>query len=351
MPLPEEFLHSDLVSRFLTSPSRDAVTIPFSLKRGASNERYMGSYVLTDSEWGVFVQAKEAQVYRPVKDMRSSARNWSLLALVLATVSAVIFAGRLSRPIERLAAASRALMAGEFTARVEVRGGNEIGELAETFNRMAANIEDHVRRLNLAALENKKLFEGTIRSIAEAIDAKDPYTKEHSKGVEKRAMLIARELGMSEAEVEEIGCAALLHDVGKLAIEDKILGKTAGLTPEEKAVIKTHPERGAKILSRVEGEKMKRIIPGVRNHHERWDGKGYPDGLVGEAIPLMARIITVADTFDAMTTDRPYQRAMTHHQALEQLNALKGIVLDKKVVEAFNRVYLSAIQGEERLAV
>jgi HD-GYP domain-containing protein (c-di-GMP phosphodiesterase class II) len=127
--------------------------------------------------------------------------------------------------------------------------------------------------------------------------------------------------------------------VGKIGVDDAILKKPGVLTPEEFEVMKTHTTRGAAIMSEI--PKMKEILPGLRSHHERWKGGGYPDGLSGEQIPLMARIIAVADTFDAMTTDRPYQRAMTLEAAHARINQLKGVALDERVVEAFNRAFLS----------
>ncbi len=132
-----------------------------------------------------------------------------------------------------------------------------------------------------------------------------------------------------------------MHDVGKIGINDAILQKPGKLTSDEFEVMKTHTTLGAGILAPI--RQMKRIIPGLRWHHERWKGGGYPDGLEGEAIPLMARIIAVADAFDAMTTHRPYQQAMTFDQALDRLNQLKGSAFDGRIVEAFNRAYRAGL--------
>jgi HD-GYP domain-containing protein (c-di-GMP phosphodiesterase class II) len=137
--------------------------------------------------------------------------------------------------------------------------------------------------------------------------------------------------------IADIHVASLMHDVGKIGINDRILQKPGKLSPDEFEVMKTHTVLGATIMAPI--RQMKRLLPGMRSHHEKWQGGGYPDGLNGEGIPLMARVIAVADAFDAMTTHRPYQRAMTFPEGLELLNKLKGQAFDERVVEAFNRVY------------
>src|SRR5262249_35131150 len=147
----------------------------------------------------------------------------------------------------------------------------------------------------------------------------------------------ARTMGLPEDQIWEIHVASRLHDVGKIAIDDAVLRKPGRLSPEEMEHMKTHPARGAAIMQSI--RQMKNILPGLRSHHERWAGGGYPDGLKGEEIPLMARIIAVADTFDATTTERPYQKAMTPEQARNRINELKGVALDVRVVDAFNRAY------------
>jgi putative nucleotidyltransferase with HDIG domain len=202
---------------------------------------------------------------------------------------------------------------------------------------MADEIEDHIRRLKKAAEENRTLFLETVRALAQAIDAKDPYTKGHSERVNKYAVMLAQLMGLDEDLINDIHVASLMHDVGKIGINDEILQKPGKLTPEEFEVMKSHTTKGADIMGEI--RQMKRIIPGLRNHHEKWSGGGYPDDLRGKEIPLMARVIAVADAFDAMTTHRPYQRAMTFAQAQDRLNELKAKVFDERVVEAFNRAY------------
>jgi HAMP domain-containing protein len=186
---------SPLVGRFLSGLGRARETMPYE-ERG---ERLLGSYASSGQGWGVFVSAQERQFYQPVQAMERSTLAWSAIALVLAVVAAVIFARTLSNPINRLAEASQDFARGDFSARVQVRHRNEIGELAFTFNRMADEIEHRMRQLRRAAEENNELFLGTIRSLAQAIDAKDPYTRGHSVRVNRYSVILAREIGLCDA--------------------------------------------------------------------------------------------------------------------------------------------------------
>jgi len=326
-----------LVSRFLAAEGRARETLPFSGIEDGEEREYIGSYEVTPQGWGVFVQAHLEDVYSPVRGMVDSVLTWAILALGFAVAAAVVFADTLARPIKQLAAASRSFAAGDFSSRTGVRSGSEIGELAHTFNRMADEIEDHIRRLRRAAEENRELFLGTIQAMAEAIDAKDPYTRGHSARVNRYSVAIGRQLRLTEDQLEELHVSSLMHDVGKIGIHDLILQKPGKLTADEFEVMKTHATLGAQILAPI--KKMHRVIPGLRWHHERWGGGGYPDGLEGDAIPLMARIIAVADTFDAMTTHRPYQKAMSVEEARERLSSLKAVAFDERIVEAFHRAY------------
>ncbi|MCE5198018.1 MAG: HD domain-containing phosphohydrolase [Armatimonadota bacterium] len=172
-----------------------------------------------------------------------------------------------------------------------------------------------------------------VQSLAAAVDAKDRYTCGHSERVAHYAKEIAESLSTDEEFVNALKIAGLLHDVGKIGIPDAILNKTGSLTQEERATIKQHSALGGTILKRA--PHLDQIIPAVMHHHERWDGKGYPEGLKGEQIPLIARIMGVADAFDAMTSDRPYRPAMSVEAALLELRAGAGTQFDPDIVEAF----------------
>jgi len=220
---------------------------------------------------------------------------------------------------------------------VELKSSTEIGELANTFNLMSDDLERLVKDLKHAAEENKHLFLNSIQMLAGAVDEKDPYTRGHSDRVTKYSVMIAKELGMSAEEVEKIRIAAQLHDVGKIGIEDRILKKPGALTPEEYEVMKSHTVRGVNILRSV--EQLREMIPGIELHHESMDGKGYPYGLKANEIPLSARIIAVADTFDAMTTNRPYQAAHEPEYAIKIINTLARNRLDPKVAGALTKIF------------
>jgi len=339
--LGRDMTDSEIVKRFRDHRGGLTVTMPFDWapRRTAPVDRYLGSYGVSREEWGVFVQAKERKIYQPVSKMIESTVQWGLLALGSALLAAAVFARLLANPIKRLADATRAFSRGDFSARVQVRSITEVGELADRFNHMAADVEEYIRRLKQAAAENNELFLGTARALASAIDAKDPYTRGHSVRVNRYSVILARYLGLSESDIADIHVASLLHDVGKIGVDDAILKKPGKLTPEEFEVMKLHTVIGANIMAPI--RQMQRLLPGLRSHHERWAGSGYPDGLKGDGIPLMARIISVADTFDAMTTDRPYQKAKSFEAALARLNELKGSGFDEHIVEAFNRAYLA----------
>src|SRR5436305_12347383 len=188
------------------------------------------------------------------------------------------------------------------------------------------------------ALELSEAYRGSALLMGEMLEADDPYTGgEHSKGVLALTVDVGRELGLDAREQRELEFGALLHDIGKLRVPDEILNKPAKLTPAEWTVMKRHPHDGQNMLDRIGGV-LADVGLVVRGHHERWDGGGYPDGLVGEAIPLAARIICACDAYSAMTTDRPYRKAMRVEDAMTELRACCGTQFDPAVVEAVERV-------------
>jgi HD-GYP domain-containing protein (c-di-GMP phosphodiesterase class II) len=178
----------------------------------------------------------------------------------------------------------------------------------------------------------KELLFGVIRALTSAIDAKDPYTSGHSERVARIAVRLAEELGMSANQRSDLYLMGLLHDVGKIGIDDSVLKKTGPLTPDEYRLIQSHVEIGVHILSDL--KKLQHLMPGIKHHHESLDGKGYPSGLAGDAIPIEARILAVADSFDAMSSTRPYRKRLTPSQIDEILRKGSGIQWDSKVIDA-----------------
>lgn len=297
----------------------------------------LGSYSsVTNPNWGVIIQIPKDIALASVNDMIRTSMIWGIIFALAACVVGFVLARWITRPIQTLA--HHALEIGRkqnFDKKIDFRASNEIQQLADTFNFMTDEIKQNIIGLQNAARENKELFMSAIRMLAAAIDAKDPYTRGHSERVKDYSLVIARQMGYSPPELERVEIAALLHDVGKIGIDDRILRKPTNLTPEEFEVMKTHPDKGASILAQI--AQLADIIPGTRGHHENYDGSGYPNGLKGEEIPILARIITIADTFDAMTTDRPYQKAFTLEFALNRIRTMAAIKYDPKIVESFSR--------------
>ena len=180
--------------------------------------------------------------------------------------------------------------------------------------------------------EVRELFFGSVSALSQAIDAKDGFTRGHADRVSRIAGAMARELGLPEASIEQIELAGLLHDIGKIGVEDRILMKPARLDPDEVELMQRHPVYGAAILE--PSAALRPLVPLVLAHHENFDGSGYPEGLKGDAIPIGARIIIVADAYEAMTSDRIYRKAIGHDRAMEQLEKYKGVQFDPGVVRA-----------------
>ena len=309
---------------------------PFEIRLGNDRLPMLGScataLIAPELPLGVIAVINEEAAYSSVTTMIWQASVLTFVTALVAAGVGILLAYWVTSPIAAVAHGARAIAGGDFARRIAVRSRSEIGQLAEDFNAMAEQIQRYINDLRFAVNENRELFLGTVKALAEAIDGKDPYTRGHSERVKMYSVLMAEHMGLSQEEIEDIQVAALLHDVGKIGIEDRILKKPAALTEEEYTIMKTHPEKGAKIMAEI--PQMKKYVPGMYYHHECMDGRGYPLGLKGDQIPLMARIISVADTFDAMTTNRPYQRAMTPEVAVQKIWSFAGTRYDPSVVAA-----------------
>jgi HD-GYP domain-containing protein (c-di-GMP phosphodiesterase class II) len=332
-----ELMSSEVVTDFVRHPL--TLSRPFTLSRGDERLDYLVRVsTVEETGWGVVVLRPLSAAFEFVDRLVLSALAVSTLLALLALVIAGLLARLISRPIQRLADTSHEIAAGNFGRRVEVGGlTRELSDLARDFNQMSNHVEGYVARLREAARINRDLFIGSLRAFAAAIDAKDPYTRGHSERVASLSRMIARHLSLPEDAQHRIWIGALLHDVGKIGIDDSILKKGGVLTPEEYEQMKSHPVIGAEILSPI--EQLREMLPAVRWHHECWNGRGYPDGLRGEAIPVAARVVAVADTFDAITTSRPYQEGYTLEFAIETLTRLAGSRFDAKIVTAFLHAY------------
>jgi len=311
---------------------------PFSATRDGRTVDMLGSYATAEldknSRLGVIAIQDEAAALASVSDMRWQVLWISFIAALLTILIGIFFAKKLTHPVQELAGGAHRIASGDFSKRIDVKSRTELGDLGNSFNLMTDQIERFIGDLQRSAQENRELFIGTVKALAAAIDGKDPYTRGHSERVSRFSMAIAQRLGLSDEEVEKIRISALLHDVGKISIDDKILKKPAALTDEEYEIMKGHPQKGYKIMSQIPA--MKEFLPGMYMHHEMVNGKGYPQGLTGDEIPLMGKIVAVADTFDAMTTDRPYQKAMKFEDALARIESFVGTRYDADVVGAFS---------------
>jgi HD-GYP domain-containing protein (c-di-GMP phosphodiesterase class II) len=330
---------------------RNTETVRFTEKENNRPIEIVGTYsTFPEVNWAVIAQrsVSEARADAGVPELNRQALAFVSVVVLIAVLFGYFFAVGISGPIRNLAASTRAISRGEFHQRTPVKGAAEISELAENFNLMASDIEEYIEKLKEAAEENRELFIGSIRMLAAAIDEKDPYTRGHSGRVAKYSTVIAQELQMPPDELDNLKISALLHDVGKIGVDDRVLKKPGSLTPEEFEIMKTHTTKGANIMRPV--SQLKDMLPGIELHHEHLDGRGYPYGLTGPQIPLMARIIAVADTLDAMTTNRPYQSAMELDYALGRIKALTGSKFDQVVVNALEsavksgKIRLSAVE-------
>jgi len=328
---------SHMVAQIKALPKdlRNTETIHFTEKENNRQVEMVGTYsTLPEVNWAVISERSvdEARADAGVTELNQQALAFVSVVVLVAILFGYFFAVGISTPIRSLAASTRAISRGEFHQRTPVRGAAEISELAENFNLMASDIEEYIERLKEAAEANRELFIGSIRMLAAAIDEKDPYTRGHSGRVAKYSTIIAQEMNLSPEALDKLKIAALLHDVGKIGVDDRVLKKPGSLTPEEFEIMKTHTTKGANIMRPV--SQLKDMLPGIELHHEHMDGRGYPYGLTGPQIPQMARIIGVADTLDAMTTNRPYQNAMDLDYALGRIKALAGSKFDEVVVVA-----------------
>jgi HD-GYP domain-containing protein (c-di-GMP phosphodiesterase class II) len=336
----QEMKNLEIVRNFVDEGNKAqlAATKEFAVHDGKTSVEMLGTYSpVTRLDWAVVVQKPQLEAYRGVYEMQRTARLLAVLATLLSIGVSIFAARRITNPLQILTQSSRALARGDFSQRTHLRSRTEIGELAETFNTMSEELEHFVEDLKRAAEENRALFLGSIQMLAGAVDEKDPYTRGHSDRVTRYSLLIGKELNLDATFLETLQISAQLHDVGKIGIEDGILKKPGALTAEEFEVMKTHTTKGANILRPV--VQLAEMLPGIELHHEALDGRGYPYGLKGEQIPVLARIIAVADTFDALTTNRPYQHAHTPEEALKIIQNLAGKRLHPEPVAALMSVY------------
>jgi putative nucleotidyltransferase with HDIG domain len=255
------------------------------------------------------------------------------IILVLGTIASVLLASFIIKPIKELSIGVSELKEGTSKSPLKIYSDDELGKLTINFNEMSSTIALQQSKLNKYARDLEEAYVSIVKVVAAAIDAKDPYTHGHSARVAQLSLLIGHAIGLSSDELKDLEVACLLHDVGKIKTPDHILQKPAMLTESEYEEMLRHAADGASILEKAPS--LHKYMPAVRHHHERQDGKGYPDALDGDRIPLFAAIIAISDTFDAMTTDRPYRKALSQEEALREMVRVAGTILRSDLVAIF----------------
>jgi len=283
-----------------------------------------------------------ADALRSAEESRQVRKQLKAFMLSMeATVAIILLAGGyfivrwVRKRLSPFSDAIEAISEGNYSYVVNAGSNDEIADLAHAFNLMVGRVRSSQDALSKLNQELRELHLNTVKAFVEAIEAKDPYTRGHSENVAKYSLLIAQEIGLSIDEAEELHVAALLHDIGKIGVHEDILNKPAPLNEEEYKRIVSHPVISAQIVGSIPN--LAHIATIIRYHHEHFNGKGYVEGLSGESIPLGSRIIAVADSFDAMTSDRPYRSGWSKERALAELKRSSGTQFDPMLVEALIR--------------
>jgi len=257
----------------------------------------------------------------------------AVIILFLSVAGTWYIARIFTRPIKRLNDGVFQLKSGSHLGAITVTQHDELGELTRNFNEMASVILHQKDKLAEYARGLEESYFATVNILAISIDARDDYTMQHSTRVAALSLLVAEEMGLGPEQQRDLELAALVHDLGKIRIPDHILKKAAPLDDDEFHRVKRHPRDGADILGH--SRALSRVIPAVLHHHEWHNGQGYPEGLSGEAIPLFAAIIALADAYDAMTTSRPYRAGLTAEHAIREIIRCRGTQFDPYLTDCF----------------
>ncbi len=314
------------------------VTRPVAVEIAARNLEIIAYAPLPDADGkmvaliGIAVNGEA--VAEDVRHFVIQVANVAALAILVVGVISWWLARGFSRRLSRLYGAIDEMAAGNLDIALPDNGQDEVAFLANRLNELAAALYSEREEMLLSAIE----------SLVAALEAKDSYTYGHSSQVSAMAHAIARQIGLTEQDVFNVRIAALLHDIGKIGIPDQVLNKPGRLDEAERRLIEQHPEIGAKILAGIPA--LARVTEMVRHHHARWDGKGYPQALAGEEIPLGARIIALADTYQAMTSDRPYRKGLAPEIALAELKRCAGSQFDPVLVAELAQAWPGCKPGE-----
>jgi putative nucleotidyltransferase with HDIG domain len=302
----------------------------------AGHYRHLFLRGFNSDDWIVVLGRDERSMLQPLVEFQRTLLGFLVLTVALVLWLSLVGIRQSMEPLARLREGTRRLAAKDFSARVLISSGDEFEELAGSFNYMAQQVGTLVEEL-------RDLNWSTITTLARTIDAKSSWTAGHSERVSQMSVAIAKVMGLPAVELERLYRGGLLHDIGKIGVPLSIIDKKGRLTDEEMAVMKSHVTIGARILEPLTA--LKDVLPIVLYHHERFDGKGYEAGLRGTDIPFLARILCVADSYDAMRSDRPYRAGRSPDETLEEIALCTGSQFDPDVVEAFVE-YMASEEGE-----
>jgi len=249
-----------------------------------------------------------------------------MVAVIISLVIGIWTSRKVTKPVAKLVEGTRRIASGDLSYKVEIEAKDEIGELAASFNNMASSLSEAREKLH-------EYFYRIVQTMVRSLEAKDSYTRGHSDRVSEYTERIALEMGFSASEAELLKKAAQLHDVGKLGIRENVLNKKGPLSEDERDLIHRHPVVGEEILRPIFLDQE--MLSVIRSHHERYDGKGYPDGLKGDEISTPAQIVCVADAYDAMTSDRAYRFTLSMQEGITRLKKGAGTQFNPKIVDAF----------------
>ena len=297
-------------------------------------ESWISYHPIQTSGYSIGLVYPEREVLANVFTLQNVTMIFGSAGLIVLLFLVMFISRSITRPLSELVEDAKQVAEGNLEKGISVETRSiEVETLKVSLNRMIESLKENIDNLNMANQAKERLLVSSIRALANSIEARDSYTRGHSERVTKYSVRIAEKMEMEKAEIEKLRYAAVLHDIGKIKIKEELLNKPGKLTNEEYEILKKHPEDGAKILKPV--EEFQNILPYLYHHHERYDGKGYPRELTGEDIPLASRIMSVADTFDAMTSNRPYRKALPLKKAISELKRNAGTQFDPQVVEVF----------------
>ena len=256
-----------------------------------------------------------------------------LIILLMGIASTILLSSFLTRPIEELSKGVKELKKGNNFQPLKIYSQDELGKLTESFNEMSALITNQKNELKKFSQDLEESYMATVKVLAATLDARDHFTLGHSSRVADLSVELGKRVNLSKQKLEELRVACLFHDVGKIKIADSILLKEGKLNEQEMAEMRKHPEYGSDILTKATS--LVKYIPVVRHHHEWYNGRGYPDGLSGDDIPLTVAITSLADVFDALTSDRPYRSRFSKKEALQIIEKLAGKQFSPKLTKIF----------------